>query len=113
MTKATLTQASLIRAKLYITDFTGASLREADLSGADLRGTNFLGADLSSARFIGAYLDRVIFDDANLQGADLIGASLGNGFIKPGLLSRPHQAQPIHKQKLATLAFRDAALLSS
>jgi len=57
-----------LRANLREANLQGANLRRADLTGANMQGVNLRGADLSDT----------IFDDVDLERANLIGAKFAN-----------------------------------
>ncbi|MET8621448.1 pentapeptide repeat-containing protein [Streptomyces albidoflavus] len=68
---ADLTRVNLTRARMKLTNLTGADLTGADLAGGDL--TN---ADLTNADLTGAHLTNVDLTGAILTGANLAGANL-------------------------------------
>lgn len=63
-----LTEATLFKANLALTNFTGANLSGANLIGADLTGANFTGANLTGANFSNATLLAVKWQGADLSG---------------------------------------------
>src|SRR5262249_22021296 len=71
LSRATVTQATLVGANL-----TSATLKRSNLMQASLGSANFSGADLSGANLISAQLDTTDFRGATLTGAWLIGAAL-------------------------------------
>lgn len=80
---STLTRSHFNRAKLWKVSFANADLRYADFSNANLQGVNFSGASLQYASFRGAVFGGssgipVVFDQANLAGADFRDAELTN-----------------------------------
>ncbi|MGB7441579.1 MAG: pentapeptide repeat-containing protein [Coleofasciculaceae cyanobacterium] len=92
----------------WITDLSGADLKEADLTGAilkqvsmnrtnllratlnraDLSESLLLGANLSSAKLIGASLRQAVLEDASLTGADLGEATLTLANLRGASLGR-------------------------
>ena len=92
----------------WITDLSGADLKEADFTDADLNQAimqrssllrailhrvdlsqaNLMGTNLSSARLIGANLQRAILNDALLTGADLTDANLSHAVLQGARLRR-------------------------
>jgi hypothetical protein len=81
LSKANLRTAYLLQADLSETDLSGANLNganlfEADLSGADLREADLRGANLFEADLSGADLRGADLRGANLIGADLTEAHL-------------------------------------
>lgn len=71
-----LHDADLSQISLKASDLSEANLTRADLSGADLSmsnlsGTVLVGADLTGASLRNAILNRTVFGDTNLSGADL------------------------------------------
>ena len=92
----------------WITDFSGADLKEADFTDADLNQAimqrssllrailyrvdlsqaDLMGANLSSAKLIGANLQQAILNDASLTGADLTDANFSYAILKDARLRR-------------------------
>lgn len=96
----------------WITDFSGATLREADLTGATLNNvlmnrTNLMraklnrvnlsnsfltGANLSSTKLIGADLRQTVLENASLTGADLAEAKLTSANLHEARLAQVNAA---------------------
>jgi hypothetical protein len=68
---ADLRRAHFHRASLADTNLTSANLRDADLRNADLTEATLTDADLTGANLSGANVQGVVFDKADLRGADL------------------------------------------
>jgi uncharacterized protein YjbI with pentapeptide repeats len=68
---ADLRGAQFQHASLEDTNFTSANLRDADLRSADLTGATLSDADLTGANLSRANVNCVVFDKADLRGADL------------------------------------------
>ena len=69
---ATLRRAGLIGVKFINADFRNADLRGARF-GLDLQGADFQGADLRGASLLGCNLIGARFEDALLEGTEMIG----------------------------------------
>ena len=85
---ANLSQANLSETDLTSANFAGAQLSDADFSGAQLSGADFSGSNLSLSKFSDAQLFLTNFLEADLRGADLRDANLGEIILSGVTLSR-------------------------
>lgn len=80
--KASLSNADLVRKDLSNAELSGKDLSNADLSASDLSGADLSGADLSGAKLTAANLSRTNLKNADLSEADLSTAYLPNVDLK-------------------------------